>query len=101
MGWFLFAALGLAYLAKRSSPATFAPRPTYVGMSTAMLDFVAAVQAHDKWCWAASVQAILASYGILIGQDQIVARVYGSPIHDSRDSVSRSAGSYFGSIMLG
>ena len=55
------------------------PQPEYVGLSRQMLDYVAAAQEQDMWCWAASIQTILNSYGIPISQEQIVARVYGNP----------------------
>jgi hypothetical protein len=91
MGWFFFAALGLGYLATRPSTPTVPPQPTYVGLYTEMLDFVAAAQSQDMWCWAASVQTILNSYGIPIDQDQIVARVYGSPINEPGTDAAISA----------
>jgi hypothetical protein len=91
MGWLVFAGLGLAYLAKRPSALSLPPQPAYVGMSTEVLNFVTAAQAQDMWCWAASIQTILNSYGIPIGQDQIVARIFGTTKNEPATDAAISA----------
>lgn len=63
MGWLLVAA-GLVYAFTRQPASMVPPQPEYVGLSSQMLDYVAAAQEQEMWCWAASIQTILNSYGI-------------------------------------
>lgn len=49
------------------------------------------MQQTPVWCWAASIQNALASYGVSVGQDKIVITTYGDtvnlPIFDPRQAV--------------
>jgi hypothetical protein len=90
-GWIFIVAAGLAYLVTREPAPVLPPQPEYIGLSTEMLNYIVAAQEQDMWCWAASVQTILGSYGIPIGQEEIVARVYGSPINEPGTDFAISA----------
>lgn len=57
--------------------AQFGPQPIYVGIPTVRVNFIAASQQQNEWCWAASTQMILAWYGVPASQPEIVQRVYG------------------------
>lgn len=50
----------------------------YVGIPSESMDYYAAGQNNSQWCWAASIQMVLNSYGVNITQEQIVARTYGA-----------------------
>ena len=52
--------------------------PINVGILTSHMDYFAASQLGDQWCWAASIKMVLNYYGIAITQKQIVARSYGT-----------------------
>jgi len=47
------------------------------GIPANTMDYFAAMQIGDQWCWAAAIQMVLNYYGIAIGQDQIVAKTHG------------------------
>lgn len=56
--------LGLTGKAK----AQFGPQPIYVGIPSFQVNFAAASQQENEWCWAASTQMILGLYGIPASQ---------------------------------
>lgn len=59
------------------------PTPTVVSASNAMnriLNVPMSPQQADEWCWAASEQMVLADYGILYPQTDIVAFTYGAVV---------------------
>src|SRR6266404_6622785 len=64
----------------------------YLGLSTGALDFVAAAQAQDMWCWAACVQTILNWYGVAIDQQSIVSCVLGARVNEpgTEETISAS-----------
>lgn len=84
-------AFGLLYLIDKVSQPNAAPQPHYIGPPKAAVDRVATVQEQNMWCWAASIQTVLLSYGVPISQEQIVARVYGSPVNEPGTDAAISA----------
>lgn len=55
-----------------------APQVQHVGLPSAQMDFVAASQRNTQWCWAACIEMVLRHHGVLVSQEQIVARTYGT-----------------------
>ena len=51
-------------------------KPITVGIPTSQMDYFAARQLGDQWCWAASIKMVLNYYGAAITQNQIVGRTY-------------------------
>ncbi|HAI75470.1 MAG TPA: hypothetical protein DCM08_04420 [Microscillaceae bacterium] len=84
------------YAQKQSSPSAQAPKnnsenrqnqaqvaqtntlnPTYVGIPSEVLNYYAAAQQKQNWCWAACIQMLFNYYGVDIDQASIVKRTYG------------------------
>jgi Papain-like cysteine protease AvrRpt2 len=91
IGWLIAGGLGLLYLIDKASQPHVAIQPQYIGPPRAMVDRVATSQEESMWCWAASIQTILHSYGVPITQKQIVARVYGNPMNEPGTDAAISA----------
>lgn len=53
------------------------PRITPIGFRTEEVQQFAAMQKGTQWCWAACIQMVLGSQGILVKQEDIVQRTYG------------------------
>jgi hypothetical protein len=47
------------------------------GIPEEKMNYYAATQIGEQWCWAAAIQMVLNYYGVAIGQRQIVAKTYG------------------------
>lgn len=53
------------------------PGVQYVGIRRENFDFDYSAQRNSQWCWAASIQMVLAYYGVKVSQEAIVARTFG------------------------
>ncbi len=51
---------------------------SYVGILSRRFDHVAASQRTPVWCWAAGIEMVLRYYGLMVPQEDIVARTYGT-----------------------
>jgi len=47
------------------------------GIAEEKMNYYAATQIGEQWCWAAVIQMFLNYYGVSIGQEQIVAKTHG------------------------
>jgi len=61
------------------------PNLYIVGVPSEQFDFYASPdidgrQRQSNWCWAASIQMVLNYHGLVVEQEEIVQRVYGSQI---------------------
>ncbi len=54
--------------------------PISIGIPAARFQSVAASQAKDEWCWAASIQMVLNWHGVAVKQKDVVQRIYGKTI---------------------
>jgi len=61
----------------QSFPSQPSQYPQYVGIPSARMNYYAAAQGLNQWCWAASIQMVLNYYGVDITQAQIVERTFG------------------------
>ncbi len=74
---FLTIAILLLGFASGSSAAP----PISIGIPPAQFKVVAASQAKDEWCWAASIQMVLNWYGVAVKQKDVVQRIYGKTVN--------------------
>ena len=51
-----------------------------IGLSPAEMARVHVVQRDSMWCWAASVEMLFKAYGLQVGQQHIVRRLYGDSL---------------------
>ncbi|MEP6691693.1 MAG: C39 family peptidase [Gemmatimonadaceae bacterium] len=49
----------------------------YVGIKSTQFEDSYSAQHNSQWCWAASIQMVLAYYGMKVTQEQIVQRSFG------------------------
>jgi hypothetical protein len=56
------------------------PNLFVAGVPSKQFQFFAARQRHTNWCWAASVQMLLNYHGLIVNQEQIVQRIYGTQV---------------------
>lgn len=91
LGWLLAGAVGFLYLAGRATQTDAPPQPQYVGPPREAVDRIATAQKQSMWCWAAAIETILHSYGVIVSQEQIVARIYGSVVNEPASDVAISA----------
>lgn len=82
IAWLFVGALGFLWLSARASQSETLPQPQYVGPARDVVDRLSTAQEQSMWCWAAGIQMILHSYGIIVSQEQIVARIYGSVVNE-------------------
>ena len=50
----------------------------WVGLNIQVSNLVAHRQERSNWCWAASAQMVLSSYGLQISQERIVQQIHGN-----------------------
>ncbi|MDQ6828393.1 MAG: C39 family peptidase [Gemmatimonadota bacterium] len=53
-------------------------QPQYTGILRQNFEFAYSSQHNSQWCWAASIQMVLAFYGLHVSQEEIVKRSYGT-----------------------
>lgn len=81
LGLLTLVGVGLAYLVEQAAAPPVPPQPQRAGLPTHWLDFVAAAQQEEMWCWAASIEMILKRYGVPTTQPQIVTNAYRAPLN--------------------
>ena len=54
-------------------------------------DRIATAQDQNMWCWAAAIQMVLRSYGVIVSQEQIVTRIYGFDVNEPGTDAAISA----------
>jgi len=67
------------------APVEIRPGVFAAGIPTEQFQFFVARQQRTNWCWAASIQMVLNFHGLVVSQDQIVARVFGSNVDAPAD----------------
>lgn len=73
------------------TPTLKAQYEDWVGIPSETLNYFAASQQKEQWCWAACIEMVLNYHGIDITQEQIVERTYGV---DPYGNLPDWAGSY-------
>lgn len=74
-----------AHLTIAQSILQLGPNYFVAGVPSEEMQFFAASQRGQNWCWAACVQTVLNYHGLYVSQEQVVQRIYG-------DLVDRPAG---------